>query len=99
MRTISFSMSDQEHEIFTAEAATRGLTVSQYCKMAAFSHLAKYGSKGLFAEIIKLLRKDPQVALDPTNLGSQGNSQGELRCEKQELLVSVRGLAPLTPER
>ena len=31
--------------------------------------------------------------------GSQGNSQGGLRCEKQETLVSVRGLAPLTPER
>jgi len=54
-KTISFSMSEGEYLSFATEARCRGLTVSQYCKTAAFSHLAKYASKGAIAEIMSLL--------------------------------------------
>lgn len=55
MPKVSFSLSEEEHSAFVAEARCKGLTVSQYCKMAAFSHLAKYASKGIITEVAALL--------------------------------------------
>jgi len=54
-KTVSFSLTKDEYLSFTIEARCRGLTVSQYCKTAAFSHLAKYVSKGAITEIVSLL--------------------------------------------
>ena len=54
-KTVSFSLTKGEYQSFAIEAKCRGLTVSQYCKTAAFSHLAKYVSKGAIAEIVALL--------------------------------------------
>lgn len=56
LRTVSFSMTADEYALFAVEARCKGQTVSGYCKTAAFSHLAKYGSKALFSEIITMLK-------------------------------------------
>ena len=75
-KTISFSISDSKYKLLQLEAECRGLTVSQYCKSAAFSHLSKYGSKGLFAEVIKRLGDGNCIASNPMDVGVQGKSPG-----------------------
>ena len=80
MRTVSFSMTDGQHALFATEAAARGLSVSQYCKTAAFSHLAKYASKGVVAEIIARAGKGP---CGPTDVGSQAAQCAVTDREKQ----------------
>lgn len=62
-KTVSFSLTKGEYLTFDTEARCRGLTISQYCKTAAFSHLAKYVSKGAIAEIVSLLKgqKEPEM--------------------------------------
>jgi len=44
-KTISFSVDFEEYEEIDQCAKYTGLTVSQFCKMAAFSHKKRY-SKG-----------------------------------------------------
>jgi hypothetical protein len=46
-RVVSFSLTAEEYQAFKIESGNRGQTVSQYCKMAAFSYASKYPSKGL----------------------------------------------------
>ena len=75
MRTISFSVSDEQHAMFGEEATCKGMSVSAYCKMAAFSHLAKYASRGPIAEKMKLFKKRAAIASDPTNVESGGISE------------------------
>ena len=75
MRTISFSVTDAQYDLFRIDGECKGQTVSQYCKTAAFSHLSKYGSKGVFAEIVKLLKDGKRMAPDPTDVGSERKSQ------------------------
>jgi len=82
MRTVSFSMTDGQHALFATEAAARGLSVSQYCKTAAFSHLAKYASKGVVAEIIARAGKGP---CGPTDVGSAGNLPGLADSKREEI--------------
>lgn len=75
MRSISFSVTDNEYEVIDLESRCKGLKVSGYCKMAVFSHLAKYPAKSSMAELVRLLDKAEKAAPDPTNLGSRGNSR------------------------
>lgn len=54
MKTIRFSLTDDEYRIIHHEATARGLTTSAYSKAAVFSHVNKYPTKGVFAELAKI---------------------------------------------
>ena len=70
-RTISFSLTDIEYSLVDFEARSKGLQPSSYAKMATFSHMNKYGGKGVFSVLNERLRI---VALaggvEPTFVGS-----------------------------
>jgi len=55
MRTVIFALTEEEHMALRFDARCKGLTVAQYCKMAAFAYFNKYATKGRMAELIKQL--------------------------------------------
>jgi len=71
-KTVSFSMTDFEYQMIEFEAHTKGLTPSQYCKMAAFSHTNKYASKGVFVELHRIVGETDKGREEPTFVGSRG---------------------------
>jgi len=72
MRTISFSLSDEEYQITKFEAKAKGLTPSQYAKSAMFSHTNKYASKGVFTELYRILGVEAPGSKKPTFVESGG---------------------------
>lgn len=52
-KTIKFSMHISEFKILSHEAKSRGLTNSQFVKMAVFAYISKYPSKGIFSELAR----------------------------------------------
>lgn len=73
-KTISFSVTDTEYHLIRFEAQSKGLTPSQYAKMATFSHTNKYGSKGVFAELRRIIGEAGESRQKPTFVGSEGLS-------------------------
>lgn len=69
-KTISFSMTDNEYKLIQFEARSKGLTPSQYSKMAVFSHTNKYASKGVFAELHRIIDEAAESRPEPTFVGS-----------------------------
>lgn len=67
MKTISFSVTDEEARLIDVEASARGLTRSQLAKTSLFSHMNKYPTKGVMAELAELRR------YAPTFVGSESN--------------------------
>ena len=54
-KTISFTIADEEYELIRHEAKSKGLKPSEFSRMAIFSHMNKYPSKGVFAELDKVI--------------------------------------------
>ena len=54
-RTISLTISDERYKIVEHEANSKGLKTSEFVRMALFSHINKYPSKGVFAEMDKII--------------------------------------------
>lgn len=54
-RTISLTVSDEAGLIIDHEAASKGLKPSEFCRMAVFSHMNKYPSKGVMAELDRIM--------------------------------------------
>ncbi len=72
-RSVSFSVDNQAYEIIRHEAAAKGLRPSEFSRMAVFSHINKYPSKGVFSELDDIrYQKSENSSTDPTNVGSQG---------------------------
>ena len=53
-RTVSFSMSEEEFAVLEVKAGSKGLTRSQFAKMATFDHINQHPPKGVMAEITRL---------------------------------------------
>jgi hypothetical protein len=51
MKSIRFSITDEEERIINHEAKSRGLTKSQFAKSITFNFINKYLSKGILAEL------------------------------------------------
>ena len=56
-KTISFTISDIQHALITHEANSKGLKPSEFSRMAVFSHMNKYPSKGVMAELDNLINQ------------------------------------------
>ena len=54
-KTISFTISDSEYQLLRHEAKSKGLKPSEFSRMAIFSHMNKYPSKGIFAELDRVI--------------------------------------------
>ena len=54
-RTISLTVDDSEYQIIKHEAKSKGLKPSEFCRMAIFSHMNKYPSKGVMAELDRII--------------------------------------------
>jgi len=67
MKTISFSVTDDQAELIAVEAEARGLTKSQLAKTSLFSHMNKYAVKGVMAHLAEM------DCTRPTFVGSEGN--------------------------
>ena len=76
MRTIKFSVSDEEYAIFYGEAGERGLTLSAYCKQATFSYLTKYPSKRILAKLKAQAAFAGATDSTPRFVGSRANCKG-----------------------
>ena len=57
MKSIRFSITPEQEDIIEHEARSRGLTKSQFVKMTTFNYIAKYPSKGVFAEMHRTTAK------------------------------------------
>ncbi len=55
--TISYSIPKEHYDIIKHEASSKGLTPSQFTKVAVFSYINKYPSKGVFSELDKVIIK------------------------------------------
>ena len=51
MRTIRFSVDDEQYHVLARDAEAKGLSVAQYAKMAAFAYVSKYPAKGVMREL------------------------------------------------
>lgn len=51
MKTIRFSVDDEQYRILAVDAEAKGLSVAQYSKMAAFAYASKYPAKGVMREL------------------------------------------------
>ena len=74
MRTVIFALTDEEHAMLRFDARCKGLSVAQYCKMAAFAYFNKYATKGRMAELIAVLEKRERATPGSTDIGSGGDS-------------------------
>ena len=54
-RTISLTVDDPDYEIIRHEAKSKGLKPSEFIRMAVFSHMNKYPSKGVMAELDRVI--------------------------------------------
>lgn len=79
-KPISFSVTKEEYSLIEFEATARGLTPSQLAKTALFSHMNKYATKGVMAELYRLIdavAKEPEGAsTQPTFAGSEREKNG-----------------------
>ena len=50
-KTISLTISLEQYKIINHEAKSKGLKPSEFVRMAVFSHINKYPSKGVMAEL------------------------------------------------
>lgn len=57
-KTVSFSLTHEEYEIIAHDAGARGLTPSGYAKMVLFQWLNSHPTKGVFAVLDNLRRRD-----------------------------------------
>lgn len=67
--TIRFTVPEDIGEALEYEAASRGMTRSEYARTATIAYMSKYPSKGVVAQIVASRRTDPR------NLGSEGKSE------------------------
>jgi len=72
-KTISFSVTEDEYRLITAEAKARGLSAAQLAKTSLFSHMNKYPTKGAIAELHEMTAVHHAR---PTFAGSESDSQG-----------------------
>ena len=61
-KTISFTISDEQYEVIRHEGMAKGLKPSEYSRMAVFSHIGKYPTKGVMALLDKLVQKREPTA-------------------------------------
>ena len=54
-KTISLTISDEEYAIVKHEGKSKGLKPSEFCRMTIFSYLNKYPSKGVMAELDRII--------------------------------------------
>ena len=54
-RTISLTVDDSQYAIIKHEAKSKGLKPSEFIRMAVFSHMNKYPSKGVMAELDRVI--------------------------------------------
>ena len=54
-KAISFTITDEQYEVIKHESGSKGLKPSEFCRMAIFSHVNKYPSKGIFAEMDRII--------------------------------------------
>jgi len=54
-KTISLTITDEQYIILKHEAHSKGLKPSEFTRLALFSHINKYPSKGVFAELDKVV--------------------------------------------
>ena len=66
---VSFSVTDQEFVILQAKAMSKGLTPSQFVKMAVFDHINQHPPKGVMAQVSSLRRRERRSD------GAGGNSE------------------------
>jgi len=59
VKTIRFSVDDEQYQILILDAAAKGLTIAQYAKSATFAHVSKYPSRGVMRELSELRQKTP----------------------------------------
>lgn len=52
-KTVSFSMTDDVYKVLLFEATSKGLPLSAYCKMAAYSYANKYPVSGSVANMMR----------------------------------------------
>ena len=72
MRRVQFYVSDEQYAMIDFQAAAKCLTVSDYAGMAVFSHIDKYATRGIMAEMVKLYGTGRPSPVQPTFLGSSG---------------------------
>ena len=78
-RVISFSVTDIEHAMISADARSKGLSASTYAKNSLFTHINRSPSKGVFAVMQEELSKlRQQTAGDPDFVGSLVDSQSAI---------------------
>ena len=53
---VKVTFDDEVYAVMCFEAEARGLTPSQYIRMAVISHINKYPSKGILADMMKRRR-------------------------------------------
>ena len=54
-KTISFTITNEQFKIIDHEAKSKGLKASEFSRLAIFSHINKYPSKGVFSELEKMM--------------------------------------------
>jgi len=75
-RGISFTVTDIEHRLITADAHAKGLTASAYAKNCLMTHINRSPSKGIFAVLeqeLAALRE--KTSGHPAKSGSQSNTK------------------------
>ena len=55
-RQVKVAFDDEVYSVMCFEAEARGLTPSQYIRMTVISHINKYPSKGILADMLKRRR-------------------------------------------
>ena len=53
-KSISLTIPDDKYVIVKHEASSKGLTPSEFVRLALFSYINKYPSRGVFAELDKI---------------------------------------------
>jgi len=53
-KTISLTISNEKYALVEHEANSKGLKPSEFIRMALFSHINKYPSKGIMAELARI---------------------------------------------
>lgn len=54
-KTISFTITDEQYRLLKHEANSKGLKPSEFSRMSVFSYINKYPSKGIFAELERIM--------------------------------------------
>lgn len=58
---IQFYVEQEEYEIIEHEGKAKGLEVGDFCRMAVFGHIDKYKSKGVFAELHRIVKEKEEA--------------------------------------